>query len=86
MIADLVWSRKHINKQVGRLIRMFKWASAKELVDPKVPLALASLSGLKKGRCSAKESPGVGCVDDSVVTATISKLPKIVAIWSNCSG
>jgi integrase len=78
MIADLGWSRKHINKQVGRLIRMFKWASAKELVDPKVPLALAALSGLKKGRCSAKESPGVGCVDDSVVTATISKLPKIV--------
>ncbi len=78
MIGDLGWSRKHINKQVGRLIRMFKWASSKELVNPKIPLSLASLSGLKKGRCEAKESPGVGCVDDSVVTATISKLPKIV--------
>jgi hypothetical protein len=49
MIDDLDWSRKHINKQVGRLIRMFKWAAEKELVDASVPLALKSLAGLKKG-------------------------------------
>ncbi len=79
MISDLDWSRKHINKQVGRLVRMFKWAASKELVDPKVPVALAALVGLKKGRCQAKETPGVGCVDDKIVAATIPKLPKIVA-------
>lgn len=79
MISDLDWSRKHINKQVGRLVRMFKWAAGKELVDPGVPLSLNSLAGLKKGRCAARESPGVKCVDDSIVELTLPKLPGIVA-------
>ncbi len=42
MIDELDGSRKHINKQVGRLVRMFKWAVGKELVDPSVPVALKS--------------------------------------------
>lgn len=79
MIDDLDWSRKHINKQVGRLIRMFKWAAGKELVDPNVPVALKSLTGLKKGRTRARETLGVKCVDDRIVEQTLPKLPEIVA-------
>jgi len=79
MIADLDWSRKHINKQVNRLVRMFTWAAEKELVDPSVPLALKSLAGLKKGRTTARESQGVTCVDDAVVDATVPYLPDVVA-------
>ncbi|TWU62375.1 site-specific tyrosine recombinase XerC [Crateriforma conspicua] len=79
MIDDLDWSRMHINKQVGRLIRMFKWAAEKELVDPSVPLALKSLAGLKKGRTRARETAGVRCVADSAVEQTLPKLPEIVA-------
>lgn len=79
MISELGWSRMHINKQVSRLVRMFKWASSKELVEASVPMALATLPGLKKGRCNAKESPGVTCVDDKLVEKTLPKLPKIVA-------
>lgn len=79
MITDLDWSRKHINKQVGRLIRMFKWAAEKELVEPAVPLALKALAGLKKGRTKARESEGVSCVDDSIVDATIPHLPDVIA-------
>lgn len=55
MISELHWSRKHINKQVSRLTRMFTWAAEKELVSPALPLALKSLAGLKKGRCNARE-------------------------------
>ena len=79
MITDLDWSRKHINKQVSRLIRMFKWASEKELVDPSVPMALKTLAGLKKGRSNARETKGVSCVDDAIVDATVPHLPEVVA-------
>lgn len=79
MITDLDWSRKHINKQVNRLIRMFSWGAEKELVNPSVPLSLKSLVGLKKGRTGARESSGVTCVDDAVVDATLPHLPEVIA-------
>lgn len=79
MISDLDWSRKHLNKQVRRLVAMFTWAAGQELVDPSVPVALKSLSGLKKGRTTARESEGVVCVDDAVVDATLQHLPEIIA-------
>ena len=79
MITELDWSRKHINKQVSRLTRMFTWAAEKELVEPSVPLALKSLAGLKKGRCKARETNGVSCVEDVVVDRTLPQLPYVVA-------
>lgn len=75
MINELDWSRKHLNKQVGRLVRMFKWAAGKELVDPGVPMALKSLAGLKKGRTRARETPGVKCVQNTIVETTLPSLP-----------
>ena len=79
MITDLDWSRKHLNKQVNRLIRMFTWAAEKELVDPAVPLSLKALAGLKKGRTTARESDGVVCIEDAIVDATLPLLPAIIA-------
>lgn len=79
MITERNWSRKHINKQVGRLVRMFKWAAEKELVDPAVPLALKTLTGLKKGRTKARETAGVSCVADAIVDATLPHLPEVIA-------
>ena len=79
MIGDLDWSRKHINKQVSRLVRMFTWAAEKELVDASVPMALKALAGLKKGRTQARETEPIECVDDAIVEATLGHLPPIVA-------
>ena len=79
MISELDWSRKHINKQVSRLTRMFTWAAEKELVSPRIPLALKSLAGLKKGRCKARETAGISCVDDAIVDKTLPQLPDVVA-------
>jgi integrase len=79
MIDDLDWSRKHINKQVIRLIAMFKWAVGKELANPSVPLALKSLVGFKKGRTKARETKGVSCVEDAMIDLTLPKLPETVA-------
>ena len=79
MIAELDWSRNHINKQVSRLVRMFTWAAEKELVEAAVPLALKSLAGLKKGRTNARETAKVECVENLIVDATLKHLPPIAA-------
>jgi integrase len=79
MITEVGWSRMHINKQVSRLVRVFKWASSKELVEPSIPMGLVKLPVLRKGRCKAKETPVVTCVDDAIVEKTSPKLSKIVS-------
>ena len=79
LISDRDWSRQHINKQVRRIVAMFKWAVSKEICSPEVHGKLAALAGLKKGRCAARETPGVSSIDDAVVVATIPFLPEIVA-------
>ena len=71
-------SRKHINKNVERIRRMFKWAAAEELIPASVPQALAMVSGLRKGRSAAREGP-ILPVDDATVAATLPHLPEVVA-------
>ena len=79
LIDERDWSRKHINKQIVRIVAMFKWAAKKELCSPTVPMALMQLGGLKKGRTKARETAGVTCVEDAVVDQTLPALPEIVA-------
>ena len=79
LITDKDWSRKHINKQASRLIRMFKWAVSKDLCSANVPAQLAALDGLKKGRTTARETAGVRSVKDAHIERTLSRLPEIVA-------
>lgn len=45
MIDDLDWSRKYLNKQIGRIVRMFKWAVEKEIVPAKVHSTLENRPG-----------------------------------------
>ena len=79
MITELGWSRKHLNKQVGRIVRMYKWAVENELIEHEAYAKLDAVGGLKKGRTIARETEGVNCVDDSVVDQTIEHLPEVVA-------
>ena len=79
LITEKDWSRKSINKQVARIVRMFKWGVSKEVVPPQTHQALASLSGLKKGRTNARELPSVQSVHDEVVENTLPHLSQIVA-------
>jgi integrase len=73
------WSRKHINKQVGRVVRMFGWGVSQEMVSAEVAHALREVKGLHKGRTQARESAPVMPVEESVVRATLVHLPPIVA-------
>lgn len=68
------WCRNQINKHVGRLRRVFKWAASQELVPPELPLGLACVQGLQRGRTTAKESEPVKPVAAAVVAALLPTL------------
>lgn len=71
-------ARSTINSNVSRIRRLFRWASAEELLSASVWQSLASLQGLQRGRTEARESAPVGPVEDKVVEATLPHLPRIV--------
>jgi hypothetical protein len=49
--------RNEINKRIGKVVRMFKWATSQELIPSSVFHGLQSVSGLRRGRSGARESP-----------------------------
>jgi site-specific recombinase XerC len=55
-MIDAGWRRKSINKQIGRIRRMFKWGVSQELVPSDTLVALNSVAGLRAGRSKAIES------------------------------
>lgn len=73
------WCRTHINRQMERIKRVFKWAASEELVPGSVYESLRCVSGLRRGRTAARESKPVRFVADSVVDATLPHLPDVVA-------
>ena len=71
--------RKYINQMAGRLVRVFKWAVAKELVPPDVWQRLQAVEGLKRGRCEAPDTPDIEPVADEIVDAAIEVMPDDLA-------
>jgi integrase len=72
-------SRGYINQNVGRIRRMFKWAVSKEVIPVTVYQSLLTVTGLKKGKCRARETGLVMPVDEDVVAATIACCSKQTA-------
>ncbi len=62
-------SRTTINQRVGKIVRVFRWAVENELVPPSSHHALASVSGLRRGRTTAPEPKPVRPVSDQDVDA-----------------
>ena len=73
------WCRTHINKQVDRVKRAFKWATENEMVPGTVYEALRCVAGLKRGRTEAREGLKVKPISDTDVLATMEHLPAVVA-------
>ena len=73
------WCRTHINKQVDRLKRMFKWATENEMIPGAVYEALRCVAGLKRGRTPAREGRKVKPVSDTDILATLEHLPSVIA-------
>jgi integrase len=78
MIGDGL-CRSYINGHTRRIKLMFKWGVSKELLPSEIQVALSTVSGLKKGRSSARESKPVRPVPAETVEATLAHLPKVVA-------
>lgn len=72
-------SRSTVNDFIGIIRRVFRWGTAKELVPPSVYQALIALSGLRRGRTTAREPEPVLPVAEEVVDATLPHLPEVVA-------
>ena len=64
-------SRGLINRRVGRIKRVFKWAVAEELIPPSVHHALQAVTGLRYGRTNAREAEPVKPVADKWVDAVL---------------
>jgi integrase len=75
--ADL--SRPTINSRIGKLRRIFKWATSEQLVPVAVHQALATVTGLQRGRTEAKEPKPVRPVAETHVHASLPHMPPAVA-------
>ena len=75
-MVDLGWSRKYINKQTGRIVRMFKWAVSKELCDAEVHQSLMSVEGLRQGRTEAPDNDPIEPVSETDIQSTLPLLPE----------
>jgi integrase len=63
------WCRRNINHNVGRVKRMFRWATENELVPGTVYHALQAVAGLKRGRTLARESDAVRPAPHNLIEA-----------------
>jgi integrase len=77
-MIDRGWSRRHINRQVVRLRSIFKWGVSEGLVPVEVHQALATLPGLRAGRCEAAESEPVRPVRKEQVKAVLPHVSRVV--------
>lgn len=59
--------RTSINRNIGRIVRMFRWAVENEMVPPSMHHALRAVAGLRYGRSNAKESKPVKPVADAFI-------------------
>lgn len=69
-------ARTTINKNIGRIKRMYRWAVENELVPVSTFHALATVNGLKMGKTSAREPDRVSIVQDEVIQATLPFMPR----------
>jgi integrase len=71
-------ARKFINKQVGRIKRMFGWAVEEERLHVSVHQALVRVKGLQKGKTKAREKSRVRPVSVEHVDAVLPFVPAAV--------
>jgi len=72
-------SRGVINKNVDRIRRMFRWAASEEMTPVTVFQALSTVTGLRKGRTTAREPVPIKSVSVKIVESTLPHLPIVVA-------
>ena len=72
------YTRTTINKHLGRIKLLFRWATEQELIPTGVLHGLRAVTGLRRGRSSARETEEVKPVSIAIVEATLPHLPPVV--------
>ncbi len=78
-MIDRGWSRKSINRQVGRIRQVFKFGASRGLIDVRVYDALRTVAALRRGRSNAREPKPVRPVRQDMIDATLAHLSPPVA-------
>ena len=78
-MIQLDWCRKLINRRIGIIRRMFKWAVSEQIASPIILNGLQAVTGLKRGRCKAKESPKRKPVEEVHVYAVMPYMTPVLA-------
>jgi len=68
-MVQMKWCRSNVNKMIGRIKRMFRWASEQEIVPASVYHGLMTLKGLVQGRSEARETSPVKPVPQEYIDA-----------------
>jgi integrase len=77
------YCRTSINRDIGRIKLMFKWAASQELVPASVSHGLQTVAGLRMGRSGAKESEPVKPVPQSFIDAAAKHVTPTVGALIN---
>ena len=66
--------RNEVNRRIRIITRAFKWAVSEAMVPPSTHHGLQAVSGLRRGRCEARESDAVRPVPEAFVEAILPYL------------
>ncbi len=82
-LVEAECSRMYVNKTVERIVRIFKWGTAEELVPSGIYEALKAVEGLKKGRTTAHDYDPVKPVSTINIKKTVKHLQRIPSdmVW-----
>lgn len=77
-MEDAGLARGVVNQRVGRVKRIFKWATGEELVPPHVFQGLNAVAGLRRGKTAARETEPVRPVPDAYIELVLPYLTPTV--------
>jgi integrase len=73
------WCRNLVNKHVGRIKRLIRWAVSEELLPASAYHGLQAVAGLRRGRTTARETEPVRPVPEPFVEAVVPLVLRPVA-------
>ena len=71
-------SRQYVNKQMKRLLRVFKWMTGEGLIPSSIFESLRCVASLQRGRTEAKEAPKILPVDEKILKATLPHMTQVL--------
>jgi integrase len=78
-MIDKKWCRTQINRRIGIIKRMVKWAVSEQILSPVILHGLQSVTGLKRGRTRAEEKDRILPVDEKHVYAVLPYATPVAA-------